>query len=119
MVHFAGVFAPRAKLRRQVVPRPVLSEAEGPVAAAAPAAMVVPSVAPEATPRKPRLEWAALLRRVFALDVLRCSCGGERKIVAFITDVRVVRDILEHLELRSKPLPWASAQAPPQLEWVA
>ena len=69
----------------------------------------VPSVAPEATPRKPRLSWAALLRRVFALDVLACPCGGQRRVLAFITEVRVVQEILEHLELPSKPLPWASA----------
>ena len=88
---------------------------------------VAPSVAPEATPRKPRLEWAALLRRVFALDVLACPCGGQRRVLApsaslrtgFITEVRVVQEILEHLELPSKPLPWASAQAPPQMEFAA
>jgi hypothetical protein len=40
-------------------------------------------------------------------------------VLAFITEVRVVRKILEHLQLPSKPLPWASAQAPPQLECLA
>ena len=58
-------------------------------------------------------------RHSFGLDVLLCPCGGQRQALAFITEVKVVRDILEHLELPSKPLPWASAQAPPQLEWVA
>ncbi len=57
--------------------------------------------------------------RVFALDVLACPCGGQRQVLAFITEVKVVREILEHLELPSRPLPWAVAQAPPQLEWVA
>jgi hypothetical protein len=111
LLHFAGVFAPRAKLRRHVVPR----KADVP----APSVQVATAVAPVAPPRKPRLEWAALLRRVFALDVLSCPCGGQRQVVAFITEVRVVREILEHLHLPSKPLPWASAQAPPQMEFAA
>jgi len=32
------------------------------------------------------LLWADLLRRVFAQDVLACSCGGRRTVVAFVTD---------------------------------
>jgi hypothetical protein len=34
-------------------------------------------------PRKPRLPWADLLKRVFGDDVLQCPCGGRRKVVAF------------------------------------
>jgi hypothetical protein len=60
-----------------------------------------------------------LLLRVFAIDLLKCPCGGQRLILAFITELRVVREILEHLHLPSRPLPWAAAQAPPQLEFEA
>jgi hypothetical protein len=63
------------------------------------------------------LDWASLLRRVFGFDVLRCHCGGQRRVLAFITDVTVVEEILEHLHLPSKPRPWAAAQAPPQLDF--
>ena len=106
LLHFAGVFAPRAKLRRHVVPKPpATTESTAPV--------------PPPSPRKPRLDWAALLLRVFAVDVLACPCGGRRQVMAFITEVPVVREILEHLQLPSTPLPWAYAQAPPQLEFHA
>ena len=70
----------------------------------------------ETPPRKPRLPWAALLLRAFAIDVLACPCGGQRHVLAFVTEVRVVRQLLDHLQLPSKARPWASAQAPPQLE---
>ena len=47
-----------------------------------------------------RLDWAALLLRVFAIDVLECPrCSGRMKILAFITRPDVVRRILEHLDL--------------------
>ena len=78
-----------------------------------------PSQLPMTPPRKPRLPWAALLLRVFAIDVLACPCGGQRQVLAFITEVPMVREILDHLQLPSMPLPWASAQAPPQLELEA
>lgn len=42
-----------------------------------------------------RLDWATLLARVFAIDVLRCSaCGGRRRVLAFLTDSTVVAKIL-------------------------
>lgn len=50
---------------------------------------------------------------VFAIDVLACPCGGQRQVLAFITEVPVAREILDHLPLPATPLPWASAQAPP------
>jgi hypothetical protein len=34
-------------------------------------------------PRKRRLPWADLLKRVFGDDVLQCPCGGRRWVVAF------------------------------------
>lgn len=110
LMHFAGVFAPRAKLRRHVVFRQ--PEPAPPAAPAPPADTPAPA-------RKSRLDWAALLRRVFAEEVLVCPCGGQRQVLAFISETKVVREILEHLQLPSKPLPWASAQAPPQMDRAA
>src|SRR5206468_10956068 len=40
-----------------------------------------------------------LLLRVFREDVLLCPCGGRRVVVAFITEKKVVTEILEHLGL--------------------
>jgi hypothetical protein len=36
--------------------------------------------------RTPRLDWAGLLRKTFALDVYTCpSCGGRRRVLACLT----------------------------------
>ncbi len=64
-----------------------------------------------------RLDWAALLARVFAIDVLRCSeCGGRRRVLAFLTDPSVVAKILVHLGLPSRPPPVVPARASPPEE---
>jgi hypothetical protein len=102
MVRYYGVFAPNAKLRPLIIPVP---------------AAVEPSPPPPSKPpplRERRLDWAALLRRVFAVDVLACPlCEGRMTIVAFITDPIVARRILEHLSLPSAPPPPDPARPPP------
>ena len=45
-----------------------------------------------------RRRWADLIKRVFELDPLRCPCGGTMRVVAFITQPRVIRKILGHLK---------------------
>jgi hypothetical protein len=45
-----------------------------------------------------RRSWAQLIKRVYEVDPLLCpSCGGEMRIIAFITDHGVVDAILRHL----------------------
>jgi len=47
---------------------------------------------------KRRYAWAELLRRVFAVDVLRCGlCGGRRELIAQIIQPGVVTAILAAL----------------------
>jgi hypothetical protein len=69
-----------------------------------------------------RLDWAALLKRVFAgarrvplwVDVMVCSrCDGPMKVIAFLEEPSIERGILEHLGLLAEPVPEAKAQAPP------
>ena len=48
-----------------------------------------------------RRRWADLIRRVFELDPLLCPCGGQLRVIAFITEPRVIRKILEHLKNKS------------------
>lgn len=55
-----------------------------------------------------RRRWADLIRRVFELDPLRCPCGGTFRVVSFITQPRVVRKILDHLNKNPNP-----GRAPP------
>jgi hypothetical protein len=67
-----------------------------------------------ATVLERRLDWAALLQRVFAVDVMTCAnCGGNMRIIAFLTKPDVVQAVLAHLQLPTTPPP---ARAPPQLE---
>jgi hypothetical protein len=52
----------------------------------------------------PRVEWAKLMRRTFAIDVLRCArCGGRLRLLAAITDRATARKILEHIGLPAAP----------------
>ena len=61
-----------------------------------------------------RLDWAALLRRVFGDEVTQCPrCGDVLCVLAFITDPRVTAHILEHLGLTCDAVPIAPARAPP------
>ncbi len=65
----------------------------GRASASAVEAESVPPSLPEA-----RRRWAELLRRIFEVDPLRCPrCGHEMRIVAFITQPRVIDRILTHL----------------------
>jgi hypothetical protein len=76
-----------------------------------------PEPPPGACVKKGRwVEWAEFLRRVFALEVLVCACGGKRRVLAVIWDDSVPRKILEHLALPAKAPKVAKAQEEPQGE---
>jgi len=67
--------------------------------------------------RQRRLDWSALLRRAFQIDVLRCPrCEGRMKVLAAINDPEVAQKILRHLGLPAEPPSCAPARAPPELE---
>jgi len=52
--------------------------------------------------------------------LLTCSkCGGRRRVLAYIIEPSVVRAILDHLHLPSRPLPIAPARGPPQASFPA
>jgi hypothetical protein len=91
LTRYHGVFAPNHHLR----------------------AAIVPSAAPDQPAAAPRrwLNWADLLKRVFAIDVLVCdSCGGSMCILAVLPEGEASRAILEHFGLSTEPLP---AHTPP------
>jgi hypothetical protein len=81
MIRYHGVLAPSATWRPLVVP----------------AAPVVGTVLPR--PGGRRIAWADLLRRVFALEILVCACGGARRVISSIDEGPVARKILKHLGL--------------------
>jgi hypothetical protein len=86
--------------------------------AAAPAEPSSPGEAPEGatTPQGAdraalRRRWAELIRRVYEVDPLVCPrCGGEMRVVGFITQPALIKRILDHLrkhEKLSRPPPHA------------
>jgi hypothetical protein len=100
LVRFHGVFAPHSAHRRRVVPAPP------------PAVTAEPRNGP--LPRQPsRIPWAELFKRVFKEDVLRCACGGEMKVIAFVKEQEVIVKILDRLGLPTTGPPVARARRPP------
>jgi hypothetical protein len=56
-----------------------------------------------------RRTWAQLIRRIYEVDPLVCPrCGGTMRIIAFITESRVVGQILKHLAAKG-----VDARSPP------
>ena len=54
----------------------------------------------EECPRIPRRGWAAMIRKVYEVNPLLCpQCGGQMKVITFITDFSVVDRIINHLNL--------------------
>jgi hypothetical protein len=68
--------------------------------------------------KKRRMSWAALIRKVYEVDPLRCpDCGGEMKIISFINTCQadVVEKILRHCGLWKE----AVSRPPPVVSRVA
>jgi hypothetical protein len=92
LTRYHGVFAPNHHLRATIVPSACTDQ-------------------PHPIPRR-WLNWADLLKRVFAVDVLVCdTCGGRMRILAVLREGEASRTILEHLGLPTRPT--ARAPAPP------
>ena len=98
LIRFHGVLAPHAKLRSQVVPKPTHDAAAHTCEHA------------QAHSAPVRMSWARLLKRVFDLDMERCECGGNLKIIAMIEQPDVIEKILTHLGLSAQPPPRAPAR---------
>jgi hypothetical protein len=56
-----------------------------------------------------RKSWAQLIRRVYLTDPLKCECGGTLRVIAFITEQKAIRKILDHLETNRS----SDSRAPP------
>jgi hypothetical protein len=128
---YHGVLAPNARLRSTVVSMGRPETADTPVGVQSPFSPDHTShpVAPRdrsdepgptgATPRSrsSRMLWAQLLARIYEVLPLLCpACGGEMRIISFITLPSTVQDILLHLDLPHRPPRVSPARAPPQAE---
>jgi hypothetical protein len=64
--------------------------------------------------------WALLLARIYAIFPLRCTlCGGEMRIIAFITSAPALPSILSHLGEPTSPPQVAPARDPPLWDQAA
>ena len=62
-------------------------------------------------PSRSRLDWASLLRRVFAIVCFICDrCGGRRQLLSMITEAKTAQKILNHLGMPAQAL----SQSPPE-----
>ena len=105
-VRYHGVFAPNAKDRDKIVPATKQAQNELDADESAP------------KPRTYRLTWAALLRRVFDLNLERCDhCGGKMRVVAAVTDSSSIRRYLEGTGQNAEIPELTPARAPPQEEF--
>jgi len=112
--HYAGVFAPHARLRARVT-----ACAGQPVTEIAPATVPAPdSTPPAATRRRASIHWARLLARLYEIPPLTCPrCQGEMRLIAFLTEPPSIRTIFAHLgEPTTPPVLAPRARAPPELE---
>ena len=85
MIRYHGLLAANAKGRAAIVPggKATVSPASG----AGDDADGPPKLPPLPPRRNGRyLEWAALMLRVFSIDVLKCKCGGRLRLVAMVQD---------------------------------
>ncbi|MFL5309593.1 MAG: transposase [Myxococcales bacterium] len=105
LVRYHGVFGPASTWRSEIVPRLEGAMAPPPTPSAE---QSPPAASPQ--PQGSRIPWAELLLRVFREDVLLCPCGGRRVVLAFITEKKVVKEILEHLGLPTTGPPIARAR---------
>ena len=58
-----------------------------------------------------RKSWARLIKRVYQVGPLKCDCGGTLRVIAFITQQKVITKILQHLE---KTKTKSESRAPPE-----
>jgi hypothetical protein len=96
LVRYGGCLAPHSHLRGAIIPTPRQQGVEE----------------QEDSTVSPRWSWARLLKRVFAVDMVRCPwCQrGSLRIIAAITQGEVIRKILRHLKLAVDPPPMAPAR---------
>ena len=61
--------------------------------------------------------WAVLIARIYEVFPLLCAmCGGQTRIIAFITHSADIQQILDHIGVEFKPPNIAPARGPPMWE---
>ncbi len=127
---YFGVLAPNSPLRAAVTalaqpaaPQPATVETAqsgaGVLGVAAPGkAAAPPTPEPVAPPKRPaHYLWAVLIARIYEVFPLMCPlCGGQMRILAFITHSADIRHILDHIGVATEPPHITPARGPPLWE---
>jgi hypothetical protein len=102
LTRYYGVFAPRAKLRRAVVPgcdNETQRDADE-----SPCHLGEAANLQSAPAQRRRLTWAKLLSRVFSVDVLACpKCSSEMQRVEVCTSAERIREVLAGIAAATGP----------------
>jgi hypothetical protein len=102
LTRYYGVFAPRAKLRRAVVPgcdNETQRDADE-----SPCHLGEAANLQSAPAQRRRLTWAKLLSRVFSVDVLACpKCSSEMQRVEVCTNAERIREVLAGIAAATGP----------------
>ena len=126
---YFGVLAPNSPLRAAavalaapaqpskefVVPAVPAITGEG-VPGVVPLGHASPSTPEPATPKRAPAHylWAVLIARIYEVFPLLCPmCGGQMRLIAFITEGTQIRKILDHIGVDSEPPHIAPARGPP------
>lgn len=107
LTRFFGCLAPHAKIRSLIVPKREVPESE-----TCDEGVKTPHL------KTNRLSWAELLARVFQIDVLKCPCGGEYKIIAAILETGAIQKILRHLKVPDTPPAVAPSRVAQQMTFA-
>ena len=119
---YFGVLAPNSPLRAAVtalaaVAQPAQTGTGEGVTGMAPDGNAV-QTQPEPPKRSPaHYLWAVLIARIYEVLPLLCPmCGGQMRLIAFITEGAQIRRILEHIGVDPEPPHIAPARGPPLWE---
>jgi hypothetical protein len=118
---YHGVFAPNHKLRKAVTARAIGNigkrcdaAAGGHVAGGQPTEGCCDTQAKPRSHDTSRIAWAKLMARVGEEFPLECpACGGDIRLISFITEPGAIRKILTHLGEPLQPPPISPARGPP------
>jgi hypothetical protein len=126
---YFGVLAPNSPLRaaavalaapaRQVVVQTEPAATGEGAPAVAPLGHASPPTPEPAIPKRAKAHylWAALIARIYEVFPLLCPlCGGQMRLIAFITEGTQIRRILDHIGVDAEPPHIAPARGPPLWE---
>ena len=109
LVRYHGVLAPNHRFRKTVVPPVQKDEQDEGTDGWRPRGGLVPAGGAY-------VPWALLLKRVWAVDILRCVVCGSRRVLIEVTEPGAVQQILCHLALDSEGPARLPARGPPDEE---